>query len=180
MKVHARAFAEIDVCPRCGGAFLDAGEGVMVHGTEAEPEMLEADGRATDTGRRELRCPARHARGAPAKMEVWEVAAGDEKVEVDWCRACGGFFLDAGEGVALLELAERTEELIRSETGAAFAPPPPDAAASVVDAYREEKGRSFFGELAKGLVSSSLRYRRLRRRRHHCDVDTVFEDGWRW
>lgn len=40
MRAHARQFAEIDVCPQCGGAFFDLGEGVATVGAEAEPLSL--------------------------------------------------------------------------------------------------------------------------------------------
>ncbi|MCB9596508.1 MAG: zf-TFIIB domain-containing protein [Sandaracinaceae bacterium] len=178
MQAHSRAFAEIDVCSRCGGAFLDAGEGVMVHGTAAEPEMLASDGKAVATGQGTLQCPAGHA-GAPS-METWEVRRGEDRVEIDWCRTCGGFFLDAGEGDALLELAERTEQVIRSRDGAAFAAPPAGAEVDVVDAYRKEKGRSFFGEMARGLLSASARYRRHRRRHRHDGVNDALGSDWEW
>ncbi len=175
LSAHSRAFAEIDVCSQCGGAFLDAGEGVMVHGAGAEPAMLAEDGRAQRTGTGALRCPADHAR-----METWEVGADGETIEVDWCRTCGGFFLDAGEGDALLALAARAEGVLRARGGASFAAPPADAGASVVDAYRREHGKSLFAEMIRGLFSGSARLRRRRRHDRHCRVDDALGSDWRW
>ncbi|MCA9610377.1 MAG: zf-TFIIB domain-containing protein [Myxococcales bacterium] len=175
MKAHPRAFAEIDVCDQCGGAFLDAGEGIMTHGAAAEPEALAAGGHAHATGQGALRCPVDGAR-----METWEVGAEDEPVEIDWCRTCGGFFLDAGEGEALMELADRTEDVLRSRDGATFAVPPKDAEPDIVDAYRKEKGKSFFSEMAKGMLNAHLRYRRFRRHHHHGCVDDALGKDWTW
>lgn len=159
MQAHSRAFAEIDVCSRCGGAFLDAGEGVMVHGTAAEPEMLASDGKAVATGQGTLQCPAGHA-GAPS-METWEVRRGEDRVEIDWCRTCGGFFLDAGEGDALLELAERTERVIRSRDGAAFAAP-----------RRARRWTSWTPTVRRRGARSSARWRAASSRRARATVAT--------
>lgn len=191
MEIHSRAFAEVDQCPRCQGAFLDPGEGVAVHGAHAEPSFLLEDGRARLKGRSELRCPAHgapngagaggpflHAAPSAPLMDIYVIGADPDAIEIDYCGTCGGFYLDAGEGAALLELAERAEQVIRSRTGAEFAAPPADHQDRVVDEARERKGKGLFAEMVKGLIYGSVQYRRHRRRHHdrHCDYDRLYVD----
>jgi len=189
MEVHSRAFAQIDQCPRCQGAFLDAGEGVAVHGADAEPSFLLEDGRASKSGRSELRCPAHGAVGEAGDpflpvatsapwMDVYVIGDGQDAIEIDYCGACGGFYLDAGEGAALLELAQRAEQVLQSRTGAGFVAPPVERPADVVDEARERQGRGLFSEMVKGLIYGSVQYRSHRRRHHDrpCDYDRLYVD----
>lgn len=173
MDIHQRDFAEIDVCPKCGGAFFDAGEGASVHGAAAEAAWLAQDGLAAKQGRSAIRCPA-HAvetsqdyreqpKTMPAAdapfMDLYVVGDGEVSIEVDLCPNCGGFFLDPGEGVALLELAGAVSEQITTESGAVFAAPPPasDAHPATVEGARD---RELFSELARGVFQRVLRERR--------------------
>lgn len=174
MRAHARHFAEVDVCPQCGGAFFDLGEGVAVVGAEAEPQFLIRDGKAHRVGRAEIRCPA-HAtetggdyRSAPKttpaadapQMELYRVGEGELAVEVDYCPACGGFFLDAQEDVALLDLARGVERAIETETGARFAAPPAEAHGEVVSGART---RSAFEEMMRGVFDGMVEHQRRKR-----------------
>lgn len=174
MEVHRRTFAELDVCPDCGGTFLDPGEGAAVHGAGAEATFLVQDGNARKIGPSALRCPA-HDEPA-AVMGLYRVGVGDDAIEIDHCAACGGVFLDAGEDVALLELAAHAERVIESRGGARFAAPPDAAHVDVVDAQREEGGKSLFGELVRGLLWGATRHRAHRRRHGHCDLDHLYDD----
>jgi len=174
MEAHARQFAEIDVCPRCGGAFFDAGEGVAVHGPAAEPRWLIEDGEAVRQGRAEIRCPA-HAvetagdyRDAPRSlpsgdapwMDLYLIGDGEAAVEVDLCPTCGGFFLDPGEGLALLDLAGGLEEAIVTQSGARLAAPPTDTHVRTVESARH---RSAFKQLMLGVFDGVLSDHRRRR-----------------
>lgn len=173
MEIHQREFAEIDVCPKCGGAFFDAGEGASVHGASAEAGWLANDGLATKQGRSAIRCPAHAVETAqdyraqpktmPAAdapfMDLYLVGDGEVAVEVDLCPECGGFFLDPGEGIALLELAGAVSEEIVTESGAVFAAPPPDGDAPRA-AVQGARDRSLFSELARGVFQRVLRERR--------------------
>ncbi len=176
MDVHRRQFAEIDVCPRCGGAFFDAGEGASVHGAAAEVRWLVDDARATRQGRAEVRCPA-HAvetasdyrdvpKAMPAAdapwMDLYLVGDAELAVEVDLCPTCGGFFLDAGEGLALLSLAAGVEKQIVTESGAVFSAPPSDNQAQAVDQARH---RGAFGEMMRAVVGGLMQHQRERYRR---------------
>lgn len=141
-QIVRKTFAEIDVCPQCGGVFLDAGEGVAIHGAEADASFLVKDGRAHLVRASELACPS-SAHPATA-MNVFAIGFGEQSIEFEHCGACHGVFLDHGEGAAM-EAMERTEQEVTTATGARFsAPPATDRHAAAVDAVRAEKGRSFF------------------------------------
>ena len=191
MEEHSRAFAQIDCCPRCQCAFLDPGEGVAVLGAGAEPSFLLEDGRARRKGDSPLQCPAHGVVGeaddpmvrlpvAAPRMAVYVVGEGEDAIEIDYCGECGGFYLDAGEGAALLELAAEAERIIASRSGATFTAPPDDRQREAVDALRERKGRGLFPEMIKGLLHGRRGWRReLRYGRHgRPDVPRLFDD-WR-
>lgn len=140
MRPETRQFAVIDVCPECGGAFFDRGEGVAAVGAGVEPEFLIADGEATKIGPSALRCPAHETqsggdyRSRPVTrptddaplMDAYRVGSGESAVELDHCPACGGFFLDAEEDVRLLDLERGVTGHVETHTGARFAAPPDD------------------------------------------------------
>lgn len=161
MRSEPRKFATIDQCPKCGGAFFDPGEGVAVHGAEAEPSFLIAEGKARVVRTSDLRCPA-HESGAPL-MEVHAIGE-EDAVEIDYCTACGGFFLDAGEDVGLFDLAHAAEApLLRTATGAQFAAPPGQVQRDVVEDVREKKGKSAFVEMMRGVFDGLVEHQRRKR-----------------
>jgi Zn-finger nucleic acid-binding protein len=162
MRHEARQFAQIDLCAKCGGAFFDPGEGVAVHGAEAEPGFLIAEGKARKLRAGSLRCPA-HAADAPL-MDVYAIGGEEETIEIDYCAGCGGFFLDAGEDAALLDLAAAAEApLLTTEGGARFALPPGDARTGVVDEARRTKGKSAFKEMMLGIFDGLVEHQRRKR-----------------
>ncbi len=99
----------VDVCPRCQGAFFDAGEARALLGENAEPSTWERTSAARFVGRRRLLCPAGHGR-----LTAYALKAPPEtgtEVEVDVCPVCLGMWLDAWEGA---RLAQATRDLARS------------------------------------------------------------------
>lgn len=176
MQARKLQFAEVDFCPDCGGAFFDPGEAMAVHSPHAEPAWLIGEGKARRQGTSELRCPA-HARSidadyrgqqvidddAPA-MVVYLVGDGPRPVEIDYCEACGGAFLDIGEGGALTDAVLSMERaVLEGATGARFAAPPQSNGERVVAETRAKDGKSFFGELMRGVVDAAIRYERDKR-----------------
>ncbi len=93
-----KPFATIDACPQCRGIFLDAGEGMALHGADSDPSFLVRDGRAKEIGDSTLFCP--NAAHLSRRMRVYEVGSGAGAVEIDHCPLCAGVFLDAGEAEA--------------------------------------------------------------------------------
>lgn len=174
MRAHARQFAEIDVCPQCGGAFFDLGEGVATVGAEAEPRFLIDDGRATKLGPAPIRCPAHATEDggdyrsgptlAPAsdapQMDLYRVGEGEGAIEVDYCPACGGFYLDADEDAYLFDIARDVEHTIETASGAQFAAPPGQAHDQVVSGARK---RSAFQEMMKGMLDGMVQHQRRTR-----------------
>ncbi|HEY8428783.1 MAG TPA: zf-TFIIB domain-containing protein [Sandaracinaceae bacterium] len=173
MQARKVQFAEVDFCPDCGGAFFDPGEAMAVHSASAEPSWLIEDGKARRIGPSTLRCPA-HARAidgddrgqqavddeAPA-MTVYHVGDGPSPVEIDYCEACGGAFLDFGEGAQLTDTVLSMERaLLEGATGARFVAPPQAAGERVVAEARAKQGKSFFGELMRGVLDAAIRYER--------------------
>jgi Zn-finger nucleic acid-binding protein len=150
MEIVRKPFAELDVCPRCGGIFLDRGEGTALHGADSDASFLVEDGRARLVRASELACPS--AAHEPAFMDVFAVGYEGEQIEFEHCRACKGVFLDRSEDEALEE-AEGRE--VRTASGARFsAPPGVDHQSAAIEQVRAEKGESlfarFFGDLVRG------------------------------
>lgn len=96
-----KPFATLDACPRCGGLFLEPGDGAALRGAASDPTFLVKDGRARRVGASALVCPS-DAHPAQA-MDVFAVGEGSEAVEIDACPTCGGVFLDRGEDQAIEE-----------------------------------------------------------------------------
>ena len=168
---------------------MDAGEGVAVHGTDAEPTFLLEDGKAKKKSRSAIRCPGHGVIGketdalvkvppiAPL-MDIYVIGDDADPIEIDYCSECGGFYFDAGEGVALLELARRAEAVIESRSGAQFVAPPSERQEAAIDEWRQKKGRSLFTEMVKGMLHGTLRYRIERRRHRHLapNYDRLYDD----
>ena len=160
MTPTKRTFAEVDVCPKCGGTFLDAGEGVSAFGPDAEVKFLLDDGRARRVGPSVRRCPAEHTanesesvRKAGATMTTFAIRKPDEShVEVDLCELCGGYFFDAGEGEALAAMD--------AAPPGTFAMPPRTSAQDIAIAEARSKGDSFFGRFIMDFATSSRRKER--------------------
>lgn len=162
MRARTLAWAEIDSCPECGGAFFDPGEAVAVHSASAEPGWLIADGRAKKQGPSALSCPA-HPEGV--LMDAYLVGEGERVVEIDYCHTCGGAFLDIGEGGqltdAVLSMGDRAE--VEGRSGARFAAPPGSNAEQAIDETRAREGKGVFGELMRGVLDIALRHERDKR-----------------
>jgi Zn-finger nucleic acid-binding protein len=136
-----KTFAMIDVCPQCGGTFLDAGEGAAAFGPEAEMRFLLDDGRAHRIGHSRRTCPTGH--GPMTTFGVRTAAA--KAVEIDFCEECGGFFFDAGEGEALAAI-----EVAPPGT---FVMPPPLSNQEEVIRDARQSGPSFFARFVTDFVS---------------------------
>ncbi len=148
MEPTKRTFAEVDVCKRCGGTFLDAGEGVSTFGPEAEVRFLLDDGRARRVGPSTRTCPAGHP-----PMSTFSINKADaSRVEVDLCELCGGYFFDAGEGEALAA--------IEAAPPGTFAMPPRQSAQDIAIADARQKGESFFARFIMDFTTSKRRERR--------------------
>lgn len=95
---------EIDICPGCQGLWLDARElaklddnfFVDIEGIE----MLEAAPAESD---RPLCCP--RCEGSPPLAKVHP--AGFERVVLDTCATCRGFWLDRGEIEKMKDVSDR-------------------------------------------------------------------------
>ena len=97
----------IDVCPRCNGAWFDAGEAKALFGENTEPSTWERASAARHLGPRRLACPVGHGWLTGYAIPV----AGATEVEVDVCPACMGMWLDAWEGA---RLAQATRDVVKS------------------------------------------------------------------
>lgn len=93
-------------------------------------------------------------------MQLYRVGDGDGAVEIDYCPACGGFYLDAHEEVGLLDLAREVEHVVETTSGAQFLAPPDAAHDQVVTAART---RGWFQEMMKGVVDGMVQHERRRR-----------------
>jgi Zn-finger nucleic acid-binding protein len=80
MRTEPRLRAEVDVCPACGGLWLDAGETEPATGRPMPPPVPQ---QPSD-------------RSCPVCRTTLRVAALG-RVTVDWCDACRGMYLDPGE-----------------------------------------------------------------------------------
>ena len=151
MRVHRKTFAEVDVCPTCEGIFFDPGEALAELGPEAEVSFLVEEGRARRLRPSILKCPAHAApvgegafrSAAPAQAPtfvVYAVGTEERSVEVDVCPRCGGFWLDAGEGEALLAKV--------------------DAEVDVVDAYRKEHGTGLLYQFGQRALTGAAEFGR--------------------
>jgi Zn-finger nucleic acid-binding protein len=96
----------VDVCPRCGGLWLDAGEiAVVVPQLEAVKSQAEALGTATRRGTGIPACP--RCFEAPLEINVLGLA-------VDFCTACGGLWLDGDEHTGFSQESDRMRGLAAS------------------------------------------------------------------
>lgn len=163
--VLQKTFAEVDVCPQCGGVFLDPGEGVSMNGADSDGSFLVADGQAKLVRRSQLECPA--TEHPTSFMDVYAMGSGTDAIEFEHCPRCKGFFLDKGEGAALdaLDAAE-----VRGATGARFEQPPEaglDRQALAIAQSREGSGKSFFMDFVTDCLRSVRLSDGAHHRRHH-------------
>lgn len=99
--------AEVDVCPRCHGTWLDAGDAKHMLGENAEPTTWERTTAAKFGGKGRLGCPSGH--GA---LSIYKLQAPPEsgiEIEVDVCPVCMGMWLDAWEAA---RVAQSTKKLV--------------------------------------------------------------------
>ena len=88
------AGVDLDLCPECGGLWLDAGEierigkGSVVEIEELKRSLLGNPFAQPATSAAPESCPA-------CSAALKEVVMGP--VHVDFCRSCGGMWLDRGE-----------------------------------------------------------------------------------
>ena len=96
---------EIDHCGRCGGYFLDPGEGRALFGESADPAYWFGAGAARDVGPTTMRCPGDGQVLHAYVLSGQTTAGAVDEVEVDFCQSCRGVWLDQGEGERLAALA---------------------------------------------------------------------------
>jgi|SRR6185503_6347554 len=85
---------EVDLCPRCGGLWLDRGE-ITRASRLPESEIARLRGLLVESGGPPP-LPSTHLRPCPAcNGSLSEVLLGN--VHVDYCSSCHGIFLDRGE-----------------------------------------------------------------------------------
>ncbi len=99
LEVVAHKEIELDHCRRCGGTFLEPGEGSEVFGPVVDPEVWAQSEIARDLGRWKLNCPT-----DGSALKIYQVEYGEESVEIDLCPTCRGMWLDSDEGVALRDI----------------------------------------------------------------------------
>jgi membrane associated rhomboid family serine protease/Zn-finger nucleic acid-binding protein len=92
-------------CHRCGGTWLDGGDGPDVLGPAADPAQWDPSGAVTQRREGERRCPVDGER-----LEVVGFAHGGESLEVDHCLRCHGLWLDRGEAKHLQSLVSRSHQ----------------------------------------------------------------------
>lgn len=126
---------EIDICPRCGGVFLDGGEAEM-QGVDTSALFGVA---ARDLGLTNRPCPAHRT-----AMRRFRLDGARGPVDIERADCCGGIFLDPGEQGELAAAAAHAARLaghvqppmpsmpadlepsahVKTATGAVFALPP--------------------------------------------------------
>jgi len=93
MQRDAERDLAVDLCPECGGVWLDSGElNELATGMHGDIEYCSVDEdvhRDRFPGRSCPRCPGTAMR----KINLLRLS----DLIFDWCPACGGFFLDKGE-----------------------------------------------------------------------------------
>lgn len=99
--------AEVDVCPRCHGTWLDAGDAKHMLGENAEPETWERTTAAKFGGKGKLGCPSGH--GALSMYKLQAPPGSGVEVEVDVCPVCMGMWLDAWEAA---RISQSTQKLV--------------------------------------------------------------------
>src|SRR5690242_2391239 len=105
----------IDVCPRCNGAFFEAGEAKAILGENAEPATWERTSAARFIAqRRGMLCPLGH--GALSGFALQAPPNSGTEVEVDVCPVCLGMWLDAWEAARVVSA---TQHLRAADVGTA-------------------------------------------------------------
>ena len=119
MTMGPRKRFQLDVCPRCGGAYFDKGEIAKISG-DKEMERMIVDYAA---GASDLACPR-------CGREMARRPVGD--VTLDVCRSCRGVWVDPGElqaAAGTLQGQEKSPVTSRNEMlGVAWAAVMADAA----------------------------------------------------
>ncbi|HEV8323137.1 MAG TPA: zf-TFIIB domain-containing protein [Myxococcota bacterium] len=88
------AGVEVDLCPRCGGLWLDKGEIEKLQG--AVPAQLVTLKKALTGDPKAAATPSELTTACPAcPGQLKEVVLGP--IKVDFCGQCGGLWLDRGE-----------------------------------------------------------------------------------
>ncbi len=98
---------EVDLCPSCGGLWLDAGELERIGKSDAKSmgelqKSLKGSATPEPPSETQTSCPA-----CSAELKQTKVGS----VTVDFCTTCKGVFLDKGE----------LDEAVRVTAGASFA-----------------------------------------------------------
>jgi Zn-finger nucleic acid-binding protein len=95
---------EVDVCPTCRGLWLDAKELAKVDDNFfVDVEKMELDRTEASAEDSALRCP--RCNGAPQLDKVHPRSF--EKLIIDTCPACHGFWLDRGELEKVRDVSDR-------------------------------------------------------------------------
>lgn len=105
MDVVRHRGVELDHCRNCGGTFLDAGEGAQIFGGALSNEKWLFSRAAVHTGPAEIHCPQDEKR-----MHEVRVSHSEREILIDVCHACGGIWLDPGEGLKLRQILLQTAQ----------------------------------------------------------------------
>ena len=100
-----RRGVELDLCPGCGGMFLEPGEPKLI-GVDTRALFGPSVHAARDLGLSSRRCPA-HGEA----MRRYAAALPRGEVEVERAECCGGVLLDAEETEAFAQAARRAFQL---------------------------------------------------------------------
>ncbi|HEX2677261.1 MAG TPA: zf-TFIIB domain-containing protein [Polyangiales bacterium] len=102
MRKQRNQRATIDHCEQCEGNFFDEGEMLKVLGKSADPEVWARSNRSRTPSASDINCPRCHAR-----MQLHPLAHADIEVDIDFCVACGGIWLDGGEIDAVMRIGSK-------------------------------------------------------------------------
>ncbi|MFO8072715.1 MAG: zf-TFIIB domain-containing protein [Polyangia bacterium] len=95
---------EVDVCPECGGMWLDREELERIDDNMfLDLEEVALEDVAPSEGDRALHCP--RCEGALALRKAHP--AGFDRVVIDTCPQCRGFWLDRGELAKMKDVSDR-------------------------------------------------------------------------
>lgn len=101
---------ELDHCSRCGGNFLEPGDAGKTFGNMAEPGVWLAHKNTMHLGPSKLLSPVNQE-----PMEAYIVASDSNAVEVDYCKASKGLWLDGKEGQKLVKIMQENNRKSEDE-----------------------------------------------------------------
>jgi membrane associated rhomboid family serine protease/Zn-finger nucleic acid-binding protein len=90
---------QIDHCHRCGGTWLDDGEGRALIGVAADPAHWDSSGAVRDKVSTQMPCPV-----DLSPLERVSFSHGADKIDIERCTRCQGLWLDRVEALKLREV----------------------------------------------------------------------------